>query len=131
LTEPRKTHLRIEPRLSGTAVALEPRYARVELTVLPEMAADAAGLAHGGFVFGLADYAAMLAINHPHVVLGAAEVRFLKPVVVGDALIAEAWLEAEAGKKRMVKIEVRRGETTVLIGMCTCFVPEQHVLGAP
>ena len=131
MTESPKTHLRIEPRLSGTPVALEPRYARVELTVLPEMAADERGLAHGGFVFGLADYAAMLAINHPHVVLGAAEVRFLKPVAVGDALVGEAWLEAEIGKKRMVQVEVRRGEVTVLIGMCTCFVPEAHVLGTP
>lgn len=130
MPEPPKTHLAIEPRLAGTVAAIESRYARVDLTVLPEMAADQRGLAHGGFVFGLADYAAMLAVNHPHVVLGAAEVRFLKPVVVGDALIAEAWLEAEVGKKRLVKVEVRRGETTVLIGMCTCFVPEQHVLGA-
>ena len=129
MTESPNTHLSIDHRLAGAVVALAPRYARVELTVLPEMAADERGLAHGGFVFGVADYAAMLAINHPHVVLGAAEVRFLKPVVVGDTLVAEAWLEAEAGKKRMVKVEVRRGETTVLIGMCTCFVPEQHVLG--
>lgn len=129
MLEPR-THLRIEPRLSGTPVAIEPGYARVEMTVTPEMAADERGLVHGGFVFGLSDYAAMLAINHPNVVLGAAEVRFLKPVALGDTLVAEAGLETELGKKRMVRVEVRRGEVTVLIGSYTCFVPESHVLGA-
>jgi acyl-coenzyme A thioesterase PaaI-like protein len=44
------------------------------------MAADQRGLVHGGFTFGLADYAAMVAVNDPNVVLGAAEVRFLAPV---------------------------------------------------
>jgi acyl-coenzyme A thioesterase PaaI-like protein len=48
------------------------------------MVVDAHGLVHGGFVFGLADYAAMLAVNDPNVVLGAAEARFLKPVRRGD-----------------------------------------------
>ena len=64
--------------------------ARVGLTTLPEMAVDAAGLVHGGFVFGLADHAAMLAVNDPYVVLGSAAVRFLRPVRVGERLIAEA-----------------------------------------
>jgi len=41
------------------------------------MAADESGLVHGGFIFGLADYAAMLAVNHPDVVLGAAETCFI------------------------------------------------------
>jgi acyl-coenzyme A thioesterase PaaI-like protein len=74
----------------------------VELDLLPEMAADDHGLIHGGFVFGLADYAAMLAINHPNVVLGACEMRFLKPLLVGQTLVAEARLESEQGKKRFV-----------------------------
>jgi uncharacterized protein (TIGR00369 family) len=126
-----RTHLCVEPRLSGTPVAIAPGYARVEMTVVPEMAADDRGLVHGGFLFGLADYAAMLAINHPFVVVGAAEVRFLKPVALGDALVGEARLESELGKKRMVRVEVRRDEVAVLIGSYTCFVPEAHVLGTP
>jgi acyl-coenzyme A thioesterase PaaI-like protein len=122
------THLAIAPQWSGTPVALKPGHAQVILSTTPEMAADARGLVHGGFVFGLADYAAMLAINDPNVVLGAADFRFLKPVAVGDVLLADARLESELGKKRLVRIEVRRGDTAVLIGTCTCFVPEHHVL---
>ncbi len=124
-----RTHGQIDARLCGTPLEISDGYARVELRLLPEMAADERSLVHGAFVFGLADYAAMLAINHPNVVLGAAEVRFLKPVVSGDTLEAEARLESEQGKKRFVRVEVRRGAEAVATALCTCFVPEKHVLG--
>ena len=122
------THKRIDPGLCGRPESLEPGLARVALTALPAMAADDRGLVHGGFVFGLADYAAMLAINDPNVVLGAAEVRFTAPVVVGETLTAEARLTETAGKKRLVAVTVRRGEDAVFTGTFTCFVPEKHVL---
>jgi acyl-coenzyme A thioesterase PaaI-like protein len=67
------------------------------------MAADDRGLVHGGFVFGLADHAAMLAVNDPFVVLGSAEVRFLRPVVVGERLVAEARVGEVAGRKSRVR----------------------------
>lgn len=98
------------------------------LTTVPEMAADERGLVHGGFIFGLADYAAMLAVNHPNVVLGAAELRFLKPVVVGDALVASARRSGEDGKKLRVEAEVRRDGAVVFTGTFTCFTPKRHVL---
>ncbi len=122
------THQRIDPGLCGRPETLEPGLARVAFTALPAMAADDRGLVHGGFVFGLADYAAMLAINDPNVVLGAAEVRFAAPVVVGEALLAEARLTETAGKKRLVAVTVRRGGDTVFTGTFTCFVPDKHVL---
>lgn len=124
------THTRINPALCGTPVALEPGRAVVRLTLLPPMAADARGLVHGGFLFGLADYAAMLAVNDPLVVLGAAEVRFTAPVAVGETVEAEALVEEEAGKKRLAAVTVRRGETTVLTGRFTCFVLDTHVFDA-
>jgi uncharacterized protein (TIGR00369 family) len=123
-----RTHDRIDARLCGAPLELAPGLARVELRLLPEMAVDDRGLVHGGFLFGLADYAAMLAVNHPNVVLGAAEVRFLKPLRAGDALVAEARVDAEQGKKRFVKVEVRRGGDVVATASCTCFVPDRHVL---
>ncbi len=92
------------------------------------MRVDQTGLVHGGFVFGLADYAAMLAINEPTVVLGSAEVRFVAPVVVGARLIAEAEALPPAGKKRAVQVRVLLGEQVVLSGSFVCFVPSAHVL---
>ena len=83
------THLAIAPRLVGEPLELGPGTARAALTLSPEMAADDRGLVHGGFAFGLADYAAMLAVNHPLVVLASSTVRFLAPTRVGERLVAE------------------------------------------
>jgi acyl-coenzyme A thioesterase PaaI-like protein len=126
-----RTHRWIDRRFSGRPVELAAGSARVELEVVAEMAADERGLAHGGFVFGLADHAAMLAVNHPRVVLAAAEVRFTAPVAVGDRLVAEARLEASEGRKRRVTVTVSRDGTEVLAGSFVCVVPDRHVLDPP
>lgn len=122
------THLRIDPSLCGAPFELAPGRASVRLTTTSAMAADDHGLVHGGFVFGLADYAAMLAVNHPNVVLGAANVRFLRPVVVGEVVVAEATHTGDDGKKKLVTVEVRSGDAVVCRGDFTCFVPHDHVL---
>ena len=93
------------------------------------MAADKSGLVHGGFVFGLADYAAMLAVNHPNVVLGSADVKFLKPVQVGETLEARASVQKADGKKQLVEVVVNQGDKSVFSGWFTCFVLEAHILG--
>jgi uncharacterized protein (TIGR00369 family) len=92
------------------------------------MAADASGLVHGGVVFSLADYAAMIAVNHPNTVLGSADVRFVKPVRVGERLIAEATVEQRIEKKILVRVSVRREDDKVFNGLFTCFAPLRHVL---
>jgi len=124
------THLAIDRRLCGEPLEIEEGSAVVVFTPLPEMAADERGLVHGGFVFGLADYAAMLAVNDPNVVLGGAEVRFLKPVTVGERLVAQADVEETEGRRSRVRVEVRRGEEAVMSGAFVCFTLERHVLDA-
>ena len=123
-----RTHHAVDPRLCGRPVELAEGRARVELTTTQEMAADERGLVHGGFAFGLADHAAMLAVNEPTVVLGGATTKFLKPVVVGEPLVAEAAVERAEGKKRTVKVVVRRGDDPVMEGEFLCLVPTAHVL---
>lgn len=104
------------------------------LETLPQMAADDAGLVHGGFVFGLADYAAMLAVNHPHVVLAGATVRLHKPVAVGQRLVAEANVAnfagaAEtAGRRSQVTVEVSCEGAVVMSGTFDCVTLDRHVL---
>ena len=92
------------------------------------MRVDERGLVHGGFVFGLADYAAMLAVNPPNVVLGSAQTRFVKPVVCGDSLAAEATVVGRDGRKRIVAVDVQRGGDLVFRGEFVCFVPDEHIL---
>ncbi|MEJ2659520.1 MAG: hotdog domain-containing protein [Desulfobacteraceae bacterium] len=123
------THLSIDQSLCGRPLNVESGHSRVALETLPSMAADATGLVHGGFIFSLADYAAMIAVNHPNVVLGAADVKFLKPVRVGDTVVAEARLQEVQGKKHWVAVSVAQEDETVFQGMFTCFVLDQHIFG--
>lgn len=124
--EPR-THLKINPELCGEVVKLEVGRAVVELVATPAMAADERGLVHGGFVFGLADYAAMLAVNDPNVVLGAAQARFLVPVAVEQTIVGYAEVGEEKGKKRTVEAYAMVGDVEVFRATFTAFVLEQHV----
>jgi uncharacterized protein (TIGR00369 family) len=122
------THQKINQALCGMPLEVAPGTSRVALATTAEMAADDAGLVHGGFVFGLADYAAMIAVNHPNVVLGGADVKFLKPVRVGETVTAEASVTAEKGKKRVVRVTAASGDARVFEGELTCFVLDRHVL---
>ncbi len=127
-TQKPNTHLKINADLCGRVVEITEKGSRVTLAVTPNMAVDGKGLIHGGFVFGLADYAAMVAVNHPNVVLGAANVKFLKPVKAGETLVATAIKQEPVGKKYVVKVDVLRGDIPVFTGDFTCFVLEKHVL---
>ena len=122
------THRQINQALCGRPLEVGDGSSRVELKTTPDMAADDSGLVHGGFIFSLADYAAMIAVNHPNVVLGAADVKFLKPVQVGETVMAHARIEEIQGKKHWVAVSVENGGDTLFQGMLTCFVLNQHVL---
>lgn len=123
-----RTHGAIDPRWVGRALSLASGSARAELVTRPEMQADERGLIHGSFAFGLADYAAMLAVNDPNVVLGGADLRFLAPVRLGETMTASAQVTESAGKKRLVTCSVSSDGREVLAGTFTCFVLDRHVL---
>ena len=123
-----KTHEKADPRLLGTPVILERGKAVVELTATTEMAVDDRGLVHGGFTFGLADYAAMLAVNDPFVVLGSADVKFTAPVKSGDRMVATGVVESVDRRRRDVSVEVSVDERVVLKGTMACYVLDRHVL---
>ncbi len=123
-----KTHKKINQSLSGMPLELSEGKALVKLKTDERMVADEKGLIHGGFIFSLADYAAMLAVNEETVVLAKAEVKFVKPVKLGDEILATAEVKEIEGKKRKVYVEVKRGEDLVFLGEFLCVVPERHVL---
>lgn len=122
-----QTHQAISSVWVGEPLELAPGKAVARLQTRTEMAADDRGLVHGGFTFGLADYAAMLAVNDPHVVLGGADARFLAPVRVGEVLTARAEVVEETGKKRSVRCTVAT-DREVFSATFTCFVLAQHIL---
>ncbi len=102
--------------------------ALVALEATDSMVVDAQGLVHGGFVFGLADYAAMMAVNDPNVVLGAAQVRFLKPVRTTETLTAVAHVADRDGRRKTVQVEVLRAGESVMSGEFVCHELQRHVL---
>lgn len=122
------THPSIDRSLCGEPVALGPGTATVRLSTTAAMAADARGLVHGGFVFGAADYAAMLAVNDPLVVLGSAEVRFTAPVAVGETVVLVAERTEARGRKHKIEVSGRVSEREVFSGVFTTFVLDRHVL---
>jgi acyl-coenzyme A thioesterase PaaI-like protein len=123
-----KTHAKISPDLVGKVVSLAEGSATVTLHTLANMAADDRGLVHGGFVFGAADYAAMLAVNDPNVVLGSSNIRFTAPVQVGQTVTATATRTAVDRRKHTVEVVAHVGERTVLKGTIVAFVLDKHVL---
>ena len=123
-----KTHLLAHSPLLGTPVeVIDDKSATVKLVAIENMIVDEEGLVHGGFTFGLADYAAMLAVNDPLVVIGGAEIRFSAPVKRGDIMIAEATVVEKFKRKRVVDVIVKVDKKTVLSGKLTCYVLKKHV----
>jgi len=123
-----QTHKLISQEFCGTPLVVEKGYSKVELKTSDKMIVDETGLIHGGFLFGLADYAAMIAVNHPNVVLGGAQVKFIKPVKNNKTILAEAVVESSEGKKQNVTVTITNDKEIIFQGMFTCFVLEKHVL---
>jgi uncharacterized protein (TIGR00369 family) len=123
------THLAINQSLCGRVISIEEGVAVVRLDTTPDMVADDHKLVHGGFIFGAADYAAMAVVNDPNVVLGSAEVKFLKPTRCGESVTLRAKVVEAEGKRRRVEVEaVDEAGARVFSGIFTCFVLEKHVL---
>jgi len=125
-----KTHRSISESLVGKAGSIEPgKSAAASLVTTKKMQADRTGLVHGGFTFSLADYAAMLAVNDPFVVLLFSGARFVRSVKVGDRLTAHAKVIDSEGSKRKVWCEVvNQKRKKVFEGEFLCMVLERHVL---
>lgn len=100
--------------LGINAKELRDGYARLTMTVT-ELMINGHGIAHGGYVFLLADTAFACACNKPGAVTVAAtaEIDFIKPVHEGDVLEAEATERTLFGRSGIYDITVRRGDEVV------------------
>jgi len=125
-----KTHLLASREFVGEVKQIQTdQQATVVLKTTDLMKVDERGLVHGGFTFGLADYAAMTAVNDPFVVLLSSQVQFLRPVRAGDELTARAAVAERDGRRRKVRVEVfKDGEERVFEGEFSCLILRNHVL---
>lgn len=123
------THKKIDETISGKCVDLiHGKRSIVVLKTQDFMKVDEKGLVHGGFTFALADYAAMIAVNHPNVVLYKANVKFQAPVKVGDTLIAKARVYRRIKNKYFVEVQVLKEDKVIFIGKFFCIILDSHVL---
>ncbi|GAA1088740.1 hypothetical protein GCM10009642_30090 [Nocardiopsis metallicus] len=87
----------------------------VEMTVGPLMV-NGHGIAHGGFVFTLADTAFACACNLDGggvTVASGADVTFVAPAKEGDVLVATAVERVVYGRSGLYDVTVRRGEEVI------------------
>ena len=124
-----KTHNKINPKLSGEVIELaERKTATIKLETNEDMLADDKGLIHGGFIFSAADYCAMITINHPNVVLGSAEVKFIKPLKIRETAFFKSEVLNTEGKKVLVKVDGFKNDDKFFEGTFKCYVLDKHVL---
>jgi len=122
------THKRINENLSGEVIKLENGYVEVMLSTVEDMLADDMGLIHGGFIFSAADYAAMLAVNEPNVVLVGSDCQFLSPVKLYDEVNIVAKLRNKEGRKRNVHVKGFVLDIKVFEGEFKTVITDKHIL---
>jgi len=95
-------------------VAVGEGTARLEMSVRDDMV-NGHGIAHGGFVFSLADSAFAFACNsyNRSTVAAEASVRFLAPTRLDDVLEATATERSRVGRDGVYDVTVRVGDTVV------------------
>ena len=105
-------------------------YSKIKMTVRNEMM-NGLGIVHGGIAFSLADSAFAFACNNHNVLSVALDtsINFLKPVQVGDILIAEA-KELHNGKSTgLYQINIiNQHHHLVAVFKGTCFRTQRKII---
>jgi phenylacetic acid degradation protein PaaD len=96
-------------------VAVGPGTATATMTVRADMV-NGHDIAHGGYVFLLADTAFAVACNSygQSTVAAGCDIAFVAPVRVGDRLTADARERHRAGRSGIYDVSVRREDGTVV-----------------
>jgi acyl-CoA thioesterase len=95
-------------------VSVGPGTAVLEMPVRDDMV-NGHGMAHGGFVFTLADSAFAFACNSRNqvTVAQACDIVFIAPAQRGDLLVAEARERTSYGRNAIYDVTVRRGDDVI------------------
>ncbi|MEU5574687.1 hydroxyphenylacetyl-CoA thioesterase PaaI [Streptomyces coeruleorubidus] len=88
--------------------------AALRMTVTPAMV-NGHGIAHGGYVFLLADSAFACACNShgPVTVAAGADITFVAPAYKGDVLVARAYERTRYGRSGLYDVTVLRGDEVI------------------
>ena len=95
-------------------VEVGPGRATLTMTVKPEMV-NGARIAHGGFIFTLADSTFAFACNshNNRAVAAQGDITFLRPGKLGDKLVATAREISRSGRSGIYDVRVTVGDTVI------------------
>lgn len=95
-------------------VEIGPGFATLAMTVRPDMV-NGQRIAHGGFIFTLADSAFAFACNshNERVVAAQGHITFIKPGKLGDRLTAKAREIARGGRSGIYDVRVTAGDALI------------------
>lgn len=105
---------RASQALGITVDGVAPGHATARMRVAQNMV-NGHAIAHGGYIFLLADTAFAFACNtHGATVAAGAEIVFVEPAHEGDELIAEASERLRFGRNGVYDVTVRRDDGSVI-----------------
>ncbi|PJG56945.1 phenylacetic acid degradation protein PaaD [Bradyrhizobium forestalis] len=95
-------------------VEIGPGFATLAMTVRPDMV-NGQRIAHGGFIFTLADSAFAFACNshNERVVAAQGQITFIKPGRLGDRLVAIAREVTRGGRSGIYDVRVTAGDAVI------------------
>jgi acyl-CoA thioesterase len=95
-------------------VEVKPGQATLSMTVAPHMV-NGQRIAHGGFIFTLADSAFAFACNshNDRVVAAQGSISFIRPGKLGDRLVATAREISRSGRSGIYDVRVTAGDTVI------------------
>lgn len=95
-------------------VEVGPGFATLAMTVRSDMV-NGQRIAHGGFIFTLADSAFAFACNshNDRVVAAQGQITFIKPGNLGDRLVAKAREVTRGGRSGIYDVRVTAGDTVI------------------
>jgi acyl-CoA thioesterase len=95
-------------------VEIGPGFATLAMNVRPDMV-NGQRIAHGGFIFTLADSAFAFACNshNDRVVAAQGQITFIKPGRLGDRLVATAREVTRGGRSGIYDVRVTAGDTVI------------------
>ncbi len=107
---------RASAQLGMEAVTVEVDHAVVRMTVTGEMV-NGHAIAHGGYIFAVADSAFALACNSrgSATVAAGADVVFVAPARLGDVLVADARVRTAYGRSGVTDVSVTREQDGAVI----------------
>ena len=110
------THVRSlgSREIVGEMVDIEPNQQGISiLATTEEMVFEKTGIVRGHYLFAQAESLALAVVNADIVVTGLVNVKYKRPVQVGERLIAKAEIIRRRGNKHIVLVLTRSGEEQV------------------